>query len=348
MSKFRISRIYKDDCSAILELDELLKKEGLKRDENLDYTIGLYDHNDDLAATGSCFQNTLRCLAVDTAYHGEGLLNQIVSHLADYQYQNGRLHLFLYTKRDSAKFFTSLGFYEIAQVDNRLVFMENRKTGFTDYLKELKQNQILSAPSAAVIINANPFTLGHQYLLETAAKDYGLVHVFVVSEDVSLFSFKDRFQMVKEGTKHIPGVICHTTGNYMISNATFPSYFLKDSAEVIESHAKLDIEIFKKIAGALGIVRRFVGEEPFSRVTGIYNTVMKQELERSGIEFSEIKRKKRNGMPISASNVRNLLHDGDFEAVKHIVPDTTYRYLTSGHAAKTIDAIKASDRFIHY
>ncbi|MEG0565548.1 MAG: adenylyltransferase/cytidyltransferase family protein, partial [Hungatella sp.] len=181
------------------------------------------------------------------------------------------------------------GFYEIARVDGQVVFMENRRTGFADYLAHLQAesaaaiaalSKLPTHPSSvgAVILNANPFTLGHQYLLETAAAACDLLHVFVVSEDVSLFPFSVRSQLVEKGSAHLKNVLYHQTGNYMISNATFPSYFLKDSDIVIRSHAKLDIEVFKQIARSLGITDRFIGEEPFSQVTGIYNQVMEEEL----------------------------------------------------------------------
>lgn len=53
----------------------------------------------------------------------------------------GNLHLFLYTKVNSARFFGDLGFYEIARVDGTLVFMENRKNGFPGYLKALEKTK---------------------------------------------------------------------------------------------------------------------------------------------------------------------------------------------------------------
>ena len=48
--------------------------------------------------------------------------------------------------------------------------------------------------------------------------------------------------------------------NALVSNATFPSYFLKDEAAVIDGHARLDLAVFTKIAAALNITARYVGE----------------------------------------------------------------------------------------
>ena len=109
--------------------------------------------------------------------------------------------------------------------------------------------------------------------------------MFVVSEDASLVPFSVRRQLVAEGCADLSNVVCHETGPYMISNATFPSYFLKDSDTVIRSHAKLDIQVFLRIAKALSVTDRFVGEEPFSQVTGIYNQVMAEELKLSNAEI---------------------------------------------------------------
>ena len=124
MSEYHISRIFYNDRREMKKLDALLEKEGIERDDNLDYTIGLYDDDYNLAATGSCFANTLRCMAVDSGHQGEGLLNQVVSHLIQYEFEQGTVNLFLYTKYDKALFFRDLGFYEVARADGRVVFME--------------------------------------------------------------------------------------------------------------------------------------------------------------------------------------------------------------------------------
>lgn len=353
MNTYTISRIFPSDTRAVRQMDALLLQEGIRRDNHLDYSAGLYDQDYNLAAAGSCYKNTLRCLAVDSSYQGEGLLNQIVSHLIEVQFQRGNLHLFLYTKCSTALFFRDLGFYEIARVKDRLVFMENRKDGFSAYLKNLKKEGNCppdgnSKPVGAVVMNANPFTLGHQYLLEAASADCSLLHVFIVSEEASLFPFSAREHLVKKGTCHLNNLVFHRTGDYMISNATFPSYFLKDEDTVIASHARLDVAIFTKIAEHLGITKRFVGEEPFSRVTGIYNRIMGEELARSGMECVILPRKKNSEGVISASKVRSLIHDGEMEQVKTMVPETTYEYLISEAGAPVVEKIKASEDVVHY
>ena len=348
MSEYHFSSISPADKRSQRLMDALLKQEGIERDKNLDYSVGLFDEDYNLAATGSCFKNTLRCMAVDSGHQGEGLLNQIVSHLIDYQHRQGCIELFLYTKCGSAKFFNDLGFHEIARVDGKVVFMENRKTGFSDYLADLQATAVTVDNVAAVVVNANPFTLGHQYLLEKVARENDVVHVFVVSEDVSLVPFEVRLRLVREGTAHLKNIVCHATGSYIISNATFPSYFLKDEDLVIESHAKLDINVFKKIAEALSINRRYVGEEPFSQVTGIYNRIMKQELEACGVECIIVPRKTDGTSAISASKVRQAIKDGDIEAIKNVVPETTYRFFVSAEAAPVIAAIRGADEVIHY
>ncbi len=360
MSEYHISRIHPSSRREIRQMEALLEKEGIRRDRNLDYSAGLFDDDYNLAATGSCFKNTLRCMAVDSSHQGEGLMNIIVSHLMDYQYERGILDLFLYTKCNTAKFFSDLGFYEIARVQDRLVFMENRRTGFSDYLARLKKETEQSSAfqrsagkdtgclSGAVIMNANPFTLGHQYLVETAASMCGLLHVFVVSEEASLVPFQVRKKLVQEGCSHLSNVVIHETGSYMISNATFPSYFLKDDDTVIRSHAVLDIEIFKKIAAALGISTRFVGEEPFSQVTNIYNQVMKEQLEYGGIACHIIPRKANEAGIISASRVRQMIHDGNMAGFRSAVPACTYDFFTSPEAEPVIRAVRETDQVVHY
>lgn len=360
MSEYTISQIKPTERRVLRQMDALLEQEGIERDKNLDYSIGLFDEDYNLAATGSCFSNTLRCLAVSSDHQGEGLLNQVLSHLIEFQYGRGNTNLFLYTKCNTAKFFGDLGFYEIARVDGKVVFMENRRRGFADYLEKLKRETSESPAGAmieekgaqtrigAVIMNANPFTLGHQYLLEQAAGKVDLLHVFVVSEDVSLVPLNVRERLIREGSAHLSNLVYHQTGPYMISNATFPSYFLKDSDTVIRSHAKLDIRVFLQIAKALNITDRFVGEEPFSQVTGIYNQVMKEELEAAGIFCTIFPRLSDADGAISASTVRTCVKEGNMEELKSKVPEATWRYFISEEARPVIEKIKMTEEVKHY
>lgn len=352
MSDYHFSQIRYNDRYAVRQMEGLLAQEGIERDANLDYTVGLYDEDYNLAATGSAFGNTLRCLAVDNSHQGEGLLNQVISHLIDYQYRRGILDLFLYTKCNTALFFKDLGFYEIARVEGKVVFMENRKGGFERYLKQLASETeaagICGGRVGAVVMNANPFTLGHQYLVETASADCDVLHLFIVSEDASLVPFTAREQLVRQGTAHLKNIVYHRTESYMISNATFPSYFLKDKDTVIRSHAVLDITIFEKIAAALKIQVRYVGEEPFSAVTGIYNQVMAEQLAAAGLSLTVIPRKEAGGTAISASKVRQVIKDGQLSELRGLVPESTYRYFTSEEGAQAVERIRSCGDVVHY
>lgn len=342
-----VSRIFPTDKRAMAQVDALLAQEGISRDKNLDYTCGIYDEDFRVIATGSCFGNTLRCFAVDHSHQGEGLLNEIISHLIDYQAGRGNIRLFLYTKPGTAKFFGDLGFYEIARVPDRLVFMENRRDGFSAYLSALEKDK-KDGVSAAIVMNANPFTLGHQYLAEQAAAQCDALHLFVVSEDASLIPAAVRKRLVREGVGHLPNVILHDCGPYMISSATFPSYFLKDSDTVIESQARLDVQIFLRIAETLGITARYVGEEPTSQVTGLYNRVMADTLPRAGIACHILPRKALEGRPISASTVRQAIKTGDGALLRTLVPQTTWDWLQSPEAAPVIQRIKGESDVVHY
>ena len=344
---YTISQIYPGDQRALAKVDALLKQEGIERDGNLDYIAAMYDEDYHIIATGSCFLNTLRCFAVSHAHQGEGLLNQIITHLIEVQYERGNLHLFLYTKTSSAKFFGDLGFYEIARVDGTLVFMENRRDGFKSYLRRLEKTRT-DGKSAALVMNANPFTLGHQYLVEQAAAACSTLHLFIISEDASLIPFSVRKKLVAEGTAHLPNVVLHDSGPYIISSATFPSYFLKDKEAVICGQARLDIEVFKCIASALNISVRYVGEEPTSQVTGLYNTIMARELPRAGIDCRIIPRKAVDGRVISASTVRKALQDGDWEMVSQLVPASTLTWFQSNEAAPVLERIRKAGNVIHY
>ena len=347
MSEYAISQVYPTDKQTLAQIDALLQKEGIRRDGNLDYICVMFDENYKVIGTGSCFGNTLRCFAVSSDHQGEGLLNQIITHLIEVQYARGNLHLFLYTKVKSAKFFGDLGFYEIARVEDTLVFMENRRDGFGSYLRNLEKTKT-GGKSAALVMNANPFTLGHQYLVETAAAACDTLHLFVVSEDASLVPFAVRKRLVAEGVAHLPNVILHDSGPYIISNATFPSYFLKDEVAVISGHARLDLAVFTKIAKALNITARYVGEEPTSQVTGLYNQIMQEQLPKAGMECIVVPRKEVNGKAISASTVRQCLQTGDWNTLDTLLPKTSLAYFRSPEARIIIDRIRKAENVVHY
>ena len=351
MADYPIDRVMAFDKQAYQAIDKLLAEERIKRDPNLDYTCAMYDEEGEIIATGSCFANSLRCLAVSSAHQGEGLMNAIVTHLINGQYERGNPHIFLYTKCNSAKFFQSLGFYEIARIEGKLVFMENQRKGFANYLAnlaacvpELKPEQKI----AAIVMNANPFTLGHQYLVEKASRENDVVYLFVVSEDKSLVPFAVRKQLVQVGVAHLPNVHCLDTDSYMISSATFPSYFQENENAVIESNVLLDLQIFSQIANALGIQRRYVGDEPFSRVTNLYNQIMQAELPKVGIECVVVPRKANEGQAISASSVRAAIQAGDFAKVSAMLPESSYQFLLSAEGQKVVQRIQQAENVIHY
>lgn len=346
MSDYIISQVHPSDKTALSQIDCLLQQEGISRDANLDYICAVYDENYHVVGTGSCFGNTLRCFAVSLRHQGEGILNEIITHLIDIQYQRGNLHLFLYTKITSAKFFRDLGFYEIARVEDTLVFMENRRNGFHDYLRGLERTKT-SGKSAAIVMNANPFTLGHLYLAEQAASECDTLHIFTVSEDISFVPFSVRKKLVMDGTAHLQNVVYHDSGSYMISSATFPSYFLKDELSVMAGQAKLDLAVFIQIARTLNLSARYVGEEPKSLVTSIYNQTMEEALPNAGIECHVIARKQFGGEAISASTVRAALQNQDMELFKQLVPETTYAYFLSEEAKPVLRKIQKAENVVH-
>ena len=349
MSEYPVSKVYPSDKRANAQIEKLLLAEGIRRDKNLDYTCAVYDDDYNIIATGSCFGNTLRCMAVSSSHQGEGLMNQVVSHLVQHEYERGINHLFLYTKCSSAKFFGDLGFYEIVRVDNQVVFMENRRTGFSDYLADLAKTRRNGESVAALVLNANPFTLGHLYLVEKAARENDVLHVFIVSEDASLVPFSVRKRLVIEGTSHLRNLVYHDTGPYIISSATFPSYFQKDDEAVIESHANLDLSVFVRIAETLGITARYVGEEPKSLVTGIYNRIMSERLPEHRIVCVIVPRKtEESGQVISASNVRQAIKDGRLEDIRELIPESTYRFFASPEADEVVRRIRETTNVIHY
>lgn len=338
--ELEIRRIYLEDAFEKEKLLQLLQQEGLELDASIEYTMGIYMDNS-LVATGSFYKNTLRCLAVDSEYQGLGLMNKVVSHLQAELSQRGEHHLFLYTKSTLGKLFKELGFYEIACVENLVIFMENKPDGIERYKNEMAKKKVTADRVAAIVMNANPFTLGHQYLVEKTAQENDVVHLFVVSEEASIIPFEIRYQLIEKGVRHLPNVILHSAGAYMVSKSTFPSYFLEGEEQVVIAHAKLDLEIFlRHVVPTLGITRRYVGEEPYCKVTRTYIETMNLMLQANGVGCEIIPRLEVGSEAISASMVRACIRDNRLEDIKTIVPKTTYDFFKSERGQALIEKMK--------
>lgn len=343
-----LRQIRPSDRYAQAQMDALLLREGIRRDGNLDYSCGVFDEDDTLIATGSCFDSTLRCLAVSGDHQGEGLLNQVIGHLMEVQAHRGNSHLFLYTKPSAARFLSDLGFYEIARVDGTLVFMENRRNGFSGYCAALEKQRTDAAKVAAIVMNANPFTLGHRHLVAQASAENDAVHLFLLSQEAGPIPHDVRRKLVEAGIADFPNVILHETGPYMISSATFPSYFLKDADTVIRTQAALDLTVFARIARQLNIQHRYVGEEQTSHVTALYNQTMAECLPKLGIQCHIIQRLEVRGRAVSASTVRQAIHDGQLEAIRELVPESTFRYFSGPEGEDVRSAIQKASDVVHY
>lgn len=176
----------------------------------------------------------------------------------------------------------------------------------------------------AIVMNCNPFTNGHYYLIEEALKNVDFLIIFVVEVNSSIFSFEERFSGVCAGVAEFPNVMVVPSGAYILSYLTFPQYFGKKDDENIIFSIENDLTIFaEQIAPMLNITCRFVGQEPEDVVTNRYNMAMKKILPSYGIQVVEIPRKKKAERVISASAVRKCLEDNDFTGLEGLIPETT-------------------------
>lgn len=185
--------------------------------------------------------------------------------------------------------------------------------------------------AGAVVMNCNPFTKGHHYLVETAMRQVDILYVFVVEEDKSIFSFKNRFEMVKQGIADLEGEVCVIpSGKYILSKDTFSQYFEKDKEIEEIANMDFDIRIFGEIVcKEFEISKRFAGEEPFDAVTRAYNKTMSRILPEYGVEFIEIPRKKmKNGEIISATQARDLINHKEWNKLRDdMLPESTLKIL---------------------
>ncbi|SFN02584.1 [citrate (pro-3S)-lyase] ligase [Formivibrio citricus] len=325
------------------KIRKFLARFGLSFDAAVDYTVGFY-RNDELVAVGSRAGEVLRNIAVEPALQGEGLTAAVLSHLIQEAARRGIYHYFIYTKPDTAPLFCALGFKEIARAEPYAVLLESGLGSIADHCKMLaaKVADLPPGPRAALVVNCNPFTLGHRAVIERAARENASVVVLVVEEDRSLFPFADRLRLVKEGVADLANVRVLPGGQYVISAATFPAYFTRGE-EITKAQTRLDAEVFgKHIAPALGATRRYVGSEPYCAVTASYNEAMKTVLPEYGVEVVVMPRVEVDSASVSASRVRELIRLDDWDAIARLVPETTCRYLRSPENSALIERIKAS------
>ena len=186
-----------------------------------------------------------------------------------------------------------------------------------------------------VVMNCNPFTLGHRYLIEQAAKQVERLFVMVVREDCSLFTYAERKAMVEQGVAHLENVMVIDGSEYAISQATFPTYFLKRLDDAADTQMLLDLDLFRRhIAPALGTTVRFVGTEPTDRLTRRYNQLMHEVL----ADVREIVRLEKEGNAVSASRVRKAMEQGDMSTIRQLVPPTTLPYIIAHLATQALQA----------
>ncbi|WP_210424485.1 [citrate (pro-3S)-lyase] ligase [Gephyromycinifex aptenodytis] len=326
---------------------QFLASHDLDLDGDLDIIL-VARHFGELIGCAALAGGIVKCVAVAQHAQGLNLLPHLMTELSYIAHARGHAHLFVYTKPRYQDLFTSCGFHPIVAVPDQVVMMENTPRGIRGYTEDLRNYRRIRDKVGAVVLNANPFTKGHQHLLREAARDCDYLHVFVVAEDASYFPFTDRLALVRAGVAEMSErdhIHVHPGTTYVVSKATFPSYFLKDSGLVDMCATAVDLLIFREhIAPALGVTHRYVGTEPFCRVTRQYNTDMHYWLERrdlppsfaAPVQVVEIPRVAAGDEPgsqaISATNVRRLLELGDLDQLRPLVPDPTFALLAAKYA----------------
>lgn len=311
------------------ELRAFLARHHLRFEEDAEASFGIFDSDETLVGCGCAAGRLLKCFAVDDELRGQNALGPLVSALTQDRFAAGHYDLFVITRAHNEPLFKGCGFFPVVRTE-ALVMLENRPDGPEAFCRSLRQPSP-AGTVGAIVMNANPFTLGHRHLVETAAAQCDLLHIFVVEENRSFFPADVRRHLVEAGTTDLPNVRVHFSGPYMISAETFPTYFLKQNEDGTRLQTELDIALFaQRIAPALGITVRFAGQEPLDPVTASYNKAMETILPRHGIRFVEIPRISKGDSVISASRVRALLAAEDTAALAgELLPPTTREYLAS-------------------
>ena len=352
-------------------IEAFLKRNGLRFDD-MHYYAAITDDDGEMIAGGGLKGNVIKCVAVDDAHKGEAIANTLISHLIAHANEEGHSNVMLFTKPKNRQLFESLSFRLLAEAPEA-VLMETGIGGLGDTVEALKKikeegevckennqeckeeektNLNITTPQhlnpstpqplttttplrGVVVMNCNPFTLGHRYLIEQAAKQVERLFVMVVREDCSLFAYAERKAMVEQGVAHLKNVTVIDGSEYAISQATFPTYFLKRLDDAADTQMLLDLDLFRRhIAPALGTTVRFVGTEPTDRLTRRYNQLMHEVL----ADVREIVRLEKEGNAVSASRVRKAMEQGDMSTIRQLVPPTTLPYIIAHLATQALQA----------
>ncbi len=352
-------------------IEAFLKRNGLRFDD-MHYYAAVTDDDGEMIAGGGLKGNVIKCVAVDDAHKGEAIANTLISHLIAHANEEGHSNVMLFTKPKNRQLFESLSFRLLAEAPET-VLMETGIGGINNMVEQLKKikeegevckennqeckkeektNLNITTPQhlnpstpqplttttplrGVVIMNCNPFTLGHHYLIEQAAKQVERLFVIVVREDCSLFAYAERKAMVEQGVAHLKNVTVIDGSEYAISQATFPTYFLKRLDDAADTQMLLDLDLFRRhIAPALGATVRFVGTEPTDRLTRRYNQLMHEVL----ADVREIVRLEKEGNAVSASRVRKAMEEGDMNTIRQLVPPTTLPYIIAHLATQALQA----------
>ena len=319
------------------------------------------EDGDEILAGGGLDGNVIKCVAVSEAARSEGLMNILVSRLIVIAHEEGRESVKAFTKPENEGIFKSLGFALIASSPNAIL-MENGRGGLPEYRKYLAS---LARPgrNGAIVMNANPFTKGHRYLVEQTASQVDNLYVIVVKEDRSRFPYVERKAMIEAGCAGLDNVVVCEGSDYAISAATFPTYFLKKLDDATDTQIALDLDLFMNhIAKPLGVTVRFAGSEPEDALTRRYNELMAEILPgtsvavvrqdhqpdpelvkgsavrqaRRPIDFVEIPRLEQKGKPLSATSLRRALDKGGFKEAMEYIPESSIPYLVADLAERAL------------
>ncbi len=322
-------------------IEQFLSENGLRLDA-LDYYAAVCDDGNGTIIAGGGLQGaTIKCLAVSAAHRDEDIAGKIVSHLLSVANAARHHTVRVFTKPGYRTAFESMSFKLLAEAPEA-VFMETGIGGIDEYTAYLRNrsngfrtNAGTHPTTGTIVMNANPFTLGHQYLVREAARQVDRLFVIAVKEDVSEYSYAERLAMIENGCRDIANVcVCHGS-DYAISSATFPTYFLKAASDASDTQMALDLDLFKRhIAPALGSTVRFAGSEPDDTFTRRYNQHMLATLGNVTV----VERLCIEGKAVSASAVRRSIAEGNLSAAATLVPKTTLPYLVAHLATRALTA----------
>jgi [citrate (pro-3S)-lyase] ligase len=262
----------------VAKVKDFLGKNDLALTDDVELFVTASEEGE-MVACGGISGKILKCVAVTPRLRGQRFVLKVIDELLEAAKKRGQKELFLFSSPKNQAYFESHGFGLIGSSGNEVILMENTDN-LGRYKAQLREKRVEGKAIGSAVLCDTPLRDREIALIQRASHMCDWLHVFIVCDHDKEGFTSDRAAVLRERLKAFENITVHERSEYMISKATFPTYFIQDQDRISALHAELDLKIFKEhIAPSLGITHRFVGSE--SDVNESHNVLMEHILSKT-------------------------------------------------------------------